>query len=163
MDFDYFNIVIDREAIEKVDFSMIKTFIEKFDNEKLLLDATGTLNISFYGYDEDPREIFEIPEIQNWVKTSMIVEKIPWFFFLSTEPTSQNIKALTLCFIAEQVETTDGTIRYQPMQKNLQNFAMLNFQNMNYFMHAHQLSEDMKTEISEKVNGYFENWLNGNK
>jgi len=160
MEFDYFDIVIDRETIEKVDFSMVETFIKKFDNKKLLHDAAGTLNISFYGYDEDPREIFEIPEVQNWVKTSMVVRKIPWFYFLSTEPTSQSIKALTLCFIAEQVETTDGTIHYQPMQKNLQGFAMLNFQNMNYFMDTHQLSENLKTKISKKVNSYFQNWLN---
>jgi len=161
MKFDFFDIVIDREAIEKADFSMVETFIKKFDNKKLLHDAVGTLNISFYGYDEDPREIFEIPEVQNWVKTSMVVRKIPWFYFLSTEPTSQSIKALTLCFIAEQVKTSDGTIRYQPMQKNLQNFVMLNFQNMNYFMDTQELSENLKTKISEKVNSYFQNWLNG--
>jgi len=161
MEFDYFDIVIDRETIEKVDFSIIETLIKKFDNKKLLNNAAGNLNISFYGYEEDPREIFEIPEIQNWVKASMIVRKIPWFYFLSTEPTSQSIKALALCFIAEQVETTDGTIRYQPMQKNLQDFAMLNFQNMNYFMGTHQLSENLKTKISKKINSYFQNWLNG--
>jgi hypothetical protein len=158
--FDAFSIVIDKEAIENMDFSMIKDFIAGRDfNEILLYETIGKLDISFYGYDDDPREIFEIPEIQNWVKMSMLVEKLPWFFFLSTDSTSQSIKALAVCFIAEPVKTPDGDIRFQPIKKNLEKFALINFSNMNDFMQTHNLTESMNTEITEKINNYFTSWL----
>ena len=160
MEFDSLSFVIDKEAIENLDFSMITDFIEDREfNEILLYEAVGTLNISFYGYDDDPREIFEVPEIQKWVKTSMLEEKIPWFFFLSTSETSQSLKALALCFIAEPVKALDGTTSYQPLNKNLKNFALINFGNMNEFFETHQLTESMKIEISKKIDKYFHAWL----
>jgi len=162
--FDSFTLVFDREDIENMDFSKIKEFIEERDfNEPLFYEASGKLDISFYGYDDDPRELFEIPEVQNWVKASMFDEKIPWFFFLSTSPNSQSIKALAVCYCAEPVKQNDGSIKFQPMQKNMQDFAFINFSNMNDFMKAHDLTQSMSTQISESVNGYFMNWLGGGR
>jgi hypothetical protein len=155
--FDAFTIGIDKTAIEALDFSMIRDFIAERDfNEILLYEASGRLDIFFSGYDNDRREIFEIPEIQEWIKASMIEEKIPWFFFLSTAPSSQSIKALALCFSAEPVKGKDGKTKFQPVQKNLQDFALINFSNMNDFMNEHKLTESMNIEISNRLNAYFE-------
>jgi hypothetical protein len=160
MSFDAFSIVIDKKAIENMDFSMIKQYIEDRDfDETLLYEAVGKLDISFYGYDNDPREIYEIPEIQNWVKASMLEEKIPWFFFLSTAPTSQSLKALAYCFIAEPVEVEGGGMRFQPLKKNLRDFAIVNFSNMNDFMKNHSLTSSINAAITDNVNKYFSTWL----
>jgi hypothetical protein len=64
----------------------------------------------------------------------MLEEKIPWFFFLSTVPTSQSLKALSCCFIAEPVKVEDGGIKFQHLKKNLRDFAIVNFSNLNDFM-----------------------------
>jgi hypothetical protein len=161
MSFDAFSIVIDKEAIENMDFSMINQYIEDRDfDETLLYEAIGKLDISFYGYDNDPREIFEIPEIQNWVKTSMLEEKIPWFFFLSTAPTSQSLRALAVCFIAEEVEVEGVGIRFQPLKKNLRDFAIVNFSNLNDFMESHSLTSSMNAVITNNINQYFSTWMN---
>ena len=160
MDFDSLTVVIDNEAIKNLDFTMIHDFIADRDfSETLLYEAAGTLNISFSGYDDDPREIFEIPEIQKWVKISMLEEKIPWFFFLSTSEISQSIKALALCFIAEPVKSPDGTTSYQPLNKNLKDFALINYGNMNKFFETHQLTESIRIEISQNIEKYFHAWL----
>jgi hypothetical protein len=160
MDFDSFSLVIDKEAIENLDFSMIKDFIAERDfDETLLYEASNRLDISFFGYNDDPREIFEVPEIQKWVKISITEEKIPWFFFLSTDETSQSIKSLALCYIAEPVKSSDGTVKFQPMQKKLQAFAMINYGTMNEFFETHQLTESMKVQVSQKIDKYFHAWL----
>jgi hypothetical protein len=154
--FDMFTIAIDKATIEKLDFTLINEFIEeRWDI------GYNTLNISFLGYDNDSREIFEIPEIQKWVKYSMLEEKIPWFFFLSKDTSSSSIKALALCYCAEPVMGENGTIKFQPMQNKIQEFCVINFSNMNDFMKEYEFNDSLKTEASILINEYFNNWLGG--
>jgi hypothetical protein len=159
-DFDSLTIVVDRKDIENMDFSVIKEFIEGRDfNETLLYEARSQLNISICGYDTDPRELFEIVEVVNWVKVSIFEEHIPWFFFLSTTPASQSIKLLALCFCSAPVRGMDDNWFLQPDTSKLQEFAEVNFGIMNAFMKEHDLLESINSEITQNVLGYLHNWL----
>jgi hypothetical protein len=163
-DFDSFTIVLERKDIENMNFSIIKEFIEGRDfNETLLYEARSQLNISICGYDTDPRELFEIVEVVNWVKVSIFEEHIPWFFFLSTTPSSQSIKLLALCFCSVPVKGMDDNWFLQPDTSKLQEFAEVNFGIMNTFMKEHDLLESINSEITQNVLGYLHNWLDETK
>jgi hypothetical protein len=162
--FDSLTLVFDKNDVENMDFSKIKIFIEEHNfNEILLYEASNRLDISFFGYEDDLREIYEIQEVRDWVKASMIDEQIPWFFFLSTSPASQSIKALAVCYCAEPIRQTNGTIKFQPMMQKMHEFAIINFSNMNDFIEEHNLTQSMNTQISNNVNAYLQNWIGGGK
>jgi hypothetical protein len=158
--FDSFTLVFDRKGIENMDFSIIKEFIREHDfNEVLLYEARSRLNISFFGYDDDPRELYEIVEVINWVKYSILEEKIPWFFFLSTNEASQGIKLLALCFCSVAVRGMDGNYFLQPDTSKLREFALVNFGILNEFMEEHKLNDSINHEISQNVLEYLRKWL----
>jgi hypothetical protein len=162
--FDSFTIVLDRKDIENMDFSIIKEFIAERDfNETLLYEARSQLNISFFGYDTDTRELLVIVEVVNWVKYSIDLEKIPWFFFLSTSPASQAIKALALCYCAVPVKGMDDVWFLEPDTGKLQEFALVNFSIMNNFVKEHNLLNSINSEITQNVLEYLHNWLDEGK
>jgi hypothetical protein len=157
---DSFTLVFDRKGIENIDFSIIKEFIIERDfNEVLLYDARSRLNISFFGYDDEPRELYEIAEVINWVKYSILEEKIPWFFFLSTNEASQGIKLLALCFCSVAVRGMDGNYFLQADTSKLREFALVNFGILNEFMGEHKLNDGINNEISQNVLEYLRKWL----
>jgi len=150
-------LFIDKAQIEKKDFSIIKEYIE--DNWDV---GYNQLNISFYGYDNDPREIFEISEIREWVITSIHEEKIPWFFFLSKNVSSSGIKALAVCYCAEPVKQEDGEIRYMPLENKMYQFIMVNYSISQDFIKQYKFNESFNQEVSYLIDKYFKNWLGGN-
>jgi hypothetical protein len=156
-EFDLFTLFIDKVQIEKKDFSIIKEYIE--NNWDV---GYNQLNISFSDFDNDPREIFEIPEIREWVITSIHEEKIPWFFFLSKDITSSSIKALALCYCAEPVKQEDGEIRFLPLQNKMYQFITLNKRRMVEFIKEYKFNESFNQEALFLIDKYFENWLGGN-
>jgi len=157
IDFDKFTLVINKVQIEKKDFSIIKEYIE--ENWDV---GYNQLNISFSGFDNDPREIFEIPEIIEWVFISIHEEKIPWFFFLSKDISSLSIKTLALCYCAEPIKQEDGEIRFIPLQNKMYQFIILNKSRMAEFVKEYKFSESLNQEALFLIDKYFESWLGGN-
>ena len=66
------------------DFSNIEELIGNIASDRAqLLEARNTWEVFFRGYDDDPREIPDIPEVVNWVEQS-VEEGIPWFYFMKS-------------------------------------------------------------------------------
>lgn len=49
------------------------------------------------GYDDDPREIPDIPEVVNWVEQS-VEEGIPWFYFMKSPRESYGLLTFMCCY-----------------------------------------------------------------
>lgn len=59
-------------------------------------DFMERISISFHGYDQDVRELDEIPEVRDFVY--MLDEKFPfWLFFLSKE--TSGLQCIMRCFL----------------------------------------------------------------
>jgi len=149
-------LVIDQEQVINKDFSVIKEYIE--ENWDI---GYSQLEISFSGLENDKREIFEVPEIREWVINSIHEEKIPWFFFLSKDVSSSSIKALAVCYCAEPVKQENGEIRYMPLENKMYQFIMVNHSNSVEFVKEYKFNECFNQEISYLIDKYFKNWLGG--
>ena len=76
-------VSIAKLAVLMEDFSDIETLIEaSAEDPQKLLDARNTWEVFFAEYDDDPREIPEIPEVKNWIHASLEAG-IPWFYFIA--------------------------------------------------------------------------------
>jgi hypothetical protein len=152
--FDDYTIIIDKEGIKGGDYSVIRDYMSEFDfNETLIYENKSQLHISIYGYDDDPRELFEIEEVVEWVKKSIFEEEIPWFLLLSTSPDSQSIKLLALCFCSDPAHGIKADA------SKLQEFAEINFGILNKYMKEKKLLDSQNAEISQNIIKYFHNWL----
>ena len=152
--FDNFTVVIDKTTILNNNFSIIKNYIE--ENWDV---GFSTLNICIYGYDNDPRELYEIPEVVKWVNHSIYQEEIPWFYILSNNHASQSIKLIALCYCSIETKTKDDKIKYQLDFNKLQEFALINFSIMNNFIKKNNINEVINQEISQKVSIYLRNCI----
>lgn len=72
-------ISISRPEVESLNFDNLRKTIAHTNLET----AENGFLIKFTGYDEDPRAVWEIPEVRRWFKESLDV--IPWFYILFSE------------------------------------------------------------------------------
>lgn len=100
--YDIQMVTIDKMDVLMEDFSNIQGLIESYtkDREKLLA-SRNTWEVNFFGYDDDPREIPEIPEVVNWIRKS-VDAGIPWFYFMRTEQPSYGLLSFMICCGADQ-------------------------------------------------------------
>ena len=90
-------VVVDRQDVERSDTSAVLRVL------KGLLDAPSTakqyrerVDIAFHGYDADHRELFEIPEVRQFV-VELDVGFPYWLYFMTRQSTG--LQAVAFCFL----------------------------------------------------------------
>lgn len=90
--YDTAMVAIQKMDVLMEDYSYIQGLIDDFASDiNKLIEARNTWEVFFAEYDDDPREIFEIPEILNWIEQS-VEEGIPWFYFMKATSNSFGLR-----------------------------------------------------------------------
>jgi hypothetical protein len=146
-------IVIPKEDIENLEYAKITNIIKHLSkNSKVLKEKCQSMDICFYGYDDDPRELFEIKEVMQWMKNS-IDHKIPWFYFLSTitKNAAMILLSIALCGFEDNAEINNrGNLLFLSNEK-LAEFFDINFIILNEFMEKHGLTIELNKEITKNI------------
>lgn len=149
-DFDCIVILIPRSVVEQQDLDFTLSGLDKLlVDEETIRKSKNKLTLGIDGYDDDPREVYEIQEIRDYIQA--ITVKFPyWFYFCSTKDHSLWIILLAHCRFrkfgpgAAKIETGDaGKI-----------MASL-FRNLNDFYRKYNLDESELALISREVGEYF--------
>jgi hypothetical protein len=91
--------LIDRLQVEQMDLSAIRHFIQRLRSSKeLALHCKGKISIGFNGYDNDPRELFEINEVRRYLAV-LDREFDELFFFVSTEEPAMTLRMFLFCLM----------------------------------------------------------------
>lgn len=90
-------VVVSRQDVERCDpaptLAVLSRLLESVDVAR---DHCERVDIAFHGYDSDPAELFEIPEVRTFVYK--LDEQFPyWLYFLTKAGTG--LQALALCFL----------------------------------------------------------------
>lgn len=95
--FEPFIIVVSRKEVEEADTSLaLGIFQRLLESPEIAKAYQEKVDIVFHGYDEDSRELFEIPEVRNYVHR--LDNDFPfWLYFLSKE--YSGLQAILLCFL----------------------------------------------------------------
>jgi hypothetical protein len=75
--FDLMILEIKKENIIKKDLTPLREFLSMLEENPKIFYKKG--HITFGGYDDDVREIYEIPEIRNWCLKA--IQKYPYLFY----------------------------------------------------------------------------------
>jgi hypothetical protein len=147
---DWLGVVVDRSDVEKGDImptlDVLRSAMADADTCRIF---QGQVEMSFDGYNEDPREIYEVPEIREFLRA--LDSQFPyWFYFLSTE--SDTLRMVTFCLCSTR-QLGPGLVHVQPGE--LQTFILSHFTAMNSLFNRFCLDERINEEVTQCVLEYF--------
>ena len=147
---DWINVLISREEVERADTSStISVLSSVIADRETVLRFRGRVQITFRGFDYDPREVYEVPEIRRFC--AELDRRFPyWFYFLSTD--NDLLKMIAFCLVPVS-KLAPGLV--EPDMRELVSFLASHFRAMNTLFEEFQLEEEMNTEISCRVSEYF--------
>lgn len=148
--------VITRQQIEAEDAEISLEFLRSLvptDNPQRIWSHKGRLSLVISGYDADPRELFEIPEVRRYLRS--IDEHWPfWLFFLNQ--VDESIKVVAAC-LASTVEVAPGMAHIDPA--GLQRFMERAFTAVNFIFETCGFPESENEALSRGVEQLFSNSL----
>ena len=108
-------LVFSRDQVEAHDISEpLQVLRQLTGNPENAVGACGRISLVIDGYNADPRELFEIPEVRRYIKA--IDDLWPyWFFFLSQADDSIKIVESCLC---DSIEVVPGVASIDTEQLN---------------------------------------------
>ncbi|MBI3727073.1 MAG: DUF4365 domain-containing protein [Burkholderiales bacterium] len=104
---EYFHLIIDRTEVREFDFTSVRAFFDRIRSTKeIAAHCQGKVEISFHGYENDVRELYEISEMREFAPK--LLEALPeLFFFVYTGELAYTLKTLALCVADIEVKTRD--------------------------------------------------------
>jgi hypothetical protein len=115
------------------------------------IDSCGRISLVVDGYNDDPRELFEVPEVRAYIKR-LDQEWRHWFFFLSQA--DESIKLLESC-LCETIEVVPGVTSVDMEQ--LERSLGRHFGAMYRLGQELELPEDLCEEVAEGILGLLRN------
>jgi len=151
-DFDCIVILIPKSVIEQQDLDFTLSGLDKLlVDEETIRKSKNKLTVGFDGYDDDPREVYEVDEIRDYLQT--LTKRFPyWYYFCSKSDHSLWVILLAHCRFrkfgpgAAKVDTED----FRQIMTSL-------FINLNEFFEKYNLGEDGLKSLTKEVGEYFSN------
>jgi hypothetical protein len=143
--------VISREEVEAQNMSSVlpalKSLVQSPDRA---LEYFENVDIAFHGYNDDARELFEIPEVREYVHK--LDGEFPfWLFFLTKY--GLGLQCLMLCFMPPYL--TEEARRHIFPERLGELLLKRWFPAMNYMCEAVGFSEEEIESLSSAVVKYF--------
>lgn len=97
LDIPSFEVVVPRPAIEAGEIDdVLQVFHGFMGSPSVIMQSRGQVDIRFEGYEDDPAELYEIPEVRSFVKK--LDGAFPfWLFFISKNTAS--LAMMFFCFL----------------------------------------------------------------
>lgn len=137
-------LVLSRLQVESGDTQEPMAFLQHLvSSSNAALEFMGRVSLIVDGYNDDPRELFEIPEVRHYYKK--LDSQWPyWFFFLSQADDS--IQILESC-LRDTVEVIPGvsSVDLEQMERSLAR----HFTALNRLCEALAIPAEINQEISE--------------
>ena len=146
---DWLRVVVDRSEVEALDVSGTAATLSRVLADRDIVERyRGRVDLAFFGYSNDPRELRDIPEVRRFC--SRLDDAFPyWFYFLSTEGVTLGVIASCLCSVTP---VRPGVISFGP---DLPDFVDRHYAALNWLFDNYSLDERLNVEISGNVAEYF--------
>lgn len=147
---DFLSILVSRQEIELQEFDKILAVLNGLikDNE-IIKKFYDRVDIGVDWYNDDKRELWEIPEVKQFFR--ILDNQWPyWFFFLTK--LGSGLKMITFCCI-ETTKKNETELWIDP--PTMENFLYRHFIAMNEVCDRIGMSEDENKDLTNKVFSYF--------
>ncbi len=147
---EWLRVVVDRSEVEALDVSRTAVTLSRVLIDRNSVEQyRGRVDLTFFGYFDDPRELYEIPEVRHF--TSKLDEVFPyWFYFLPTYGVALVVVASCLCTVSQ---LRPGVVGFDTT--DLLEFITRGYKAQNWLFDNYSLDECHNIEISRNVAEYF--------
>jgi hypothetical protein len=138
-----------RAEVEAGDVAHASGMLQKLLKPENAKRLKGRLVFGIRGYDDDPRELFEVPEVRTWME-ELDCEFPYWFYFMGLGPRS------TLAFVAFSLcrweKVTGGKLI---VPADLQAFLITHFAAMNRLAASLGETQEEVDRRSREITAFF--------
>lgn len=133
---------IERELIDsRVTDEIVEVFMGMIATKESAMSVQQRIVLSVSGYDDDPRELWEISEVRDYL--CEIFTRCPFLFFLASHR-GQSIALLFNCWLAAKSEQ-------QSFDERRKSFLELGFSSLNLLTYRLGFSVELNRAITEGV------------
>lgn len=129
----------------------IKTVFEALnrflDSREYVIAGRGRVTLAFEGYDDDPRDLYDISEVRRYVST--LDEAFPYLFYFG-DLNGDTVKLLALC-LCRVVKVGNGS---KPHPDDFQRFLFAHVAALNQLADTFALEGGIKEEVTKEVVEY---------
>jgi hypothetical protein len=137
---------ISRQEVESGDTSVLSVLLRLLDKESATL-YREMVDIAVFGYDDDPRELYEVPEVRDFVR-KLDAEFPYWFYFLSKRGNGLLFILYCLCSPDTPPEARDQVWRHEIMMYLKRGIPAMN--------HICKIAGCSEAEVMRLTNGVLE-------
>jgi len=139
-------LMFSRQQVESCDVEEPLGLLRRLSADRhTAIEYSGRISLVFDGYNDDPRELFEVPEVRAYIK--QLDQEWPyWFFFLSQA--DESIKLLESC-LCNTIEVVPGVTSVDIDQ--LERSLSCHFGAMNRLCAVLSVPEEISHEIAEGI------------
>jgi len=145
-------LLFSRSQVETCDVDEPLQLLRRLtEGRQTAIDFCGRISLVVDGYNDDPRELFEVPQVRAYIRR--LDQAWPyWIFFLSQ--VDESIKLLESC-LCETIEVVPGvtSIDLEQLERSLAR----HFAAMHRLRKELDLPEEICEEVAEGIIGMFRN------
>jgi hypothetical protein len=124
---------VEREWVEAGDISTVLQTLESMEQNDWLMVARNSISFITHGYDDDPRELYDIPEVRGWFQR--LFAAYPGLFYWLDMDSNMFVLIGLLLFSPTRVAGNVGL-----SNEDLQQYMVAGFTGLNQFCDKHGLS-----------------------
>jgi len=145
---DWLGVEIARADVESLNIlSVLTTLNTLLHDEYTVRRFCGRVQIAFSGYDNDPRELFEVPEVRLYMLN--LDKEFPyWFYFITTFDGGDNLGLISRCLCRWKI-ISKGYGEYD--KNDLELFLIHHFEAMNFIFQKYKLPIEDNEKLSFQV------------
>lgn len=157
---DFVICVFTRTEVESCDIEPALARLGLFsENNAAANDYAGRMALFFEGYDDDPRELFAIPECVAYFRE--LTQRFPyWMHFLSTKTPQDSLDiAMKLLVEMKQELVMGDTMALSFDRENLFKVIAQLESGKQLLYQMRGIPRDRARVLDNRLYGYFDNWL----
>lgn len=141
------------------DFTNVQAMIDDIASDReRLLEMRNTWEVFFMGYDDDPREVPDIPEVVNWIEQS-VEAGIPWFYFMRAAQESLGLITFMICCGSAHDPEHPGYYNFE--RDRILPFIKKNLDNLADFAEKYDIPEEAGRAATDHIMEFVQNVLQG--
>jgi hypothetical protein len=152
--FDFVLYAVDRHDVETGNVAPLADFVGRIvNNDNLCRRLQGHVELTIDGYNDDPRELWEISEVINWYAQADPVFRY-WFYFLATQMGAHGLCSYWACMCSGK----RARLKMSPSKKikvELNKERLLSLLNENW-LRLNEMTERLGLPESENMRISFE-------
>lgn len=142
------------DNVQQGNYQPLIELINKICSNKLHLSQfRENIEIGIHGYDYDKRELYEIPEVKNWIKN--IFENVPGLtYFLKNDKHCQFLKVFRYSSVGTlsiDKKSKKNKILVEFDSKDLTRIFEILFSDLNNFTESFDISDEINEQISRNI------------